>query len=65
MRNYTICLLFFLLLPVLYCDAKPKVQFMETVYDFGTVKQESAVKHTFSFKNTGNSKLIIERVKAG
>ncbi len=65
MRNYTFYVILFLLLPVLYCDAKPKVQFQETVYNFGTVKQETSVKHTFIFKNTGNSILAIERVKAG
>jgi hypothetical protein len=57
--------MFFLLLPVLYCEAKPRVQFLETVYDFGVMDRESSKKHTFVFKNSGNSILIIERIKAG
>ncbi len=55
----------FLLLPVLYCEAKPKAQFTETVYDFGVMEKESSMKHTFIFKNTGSSVLVIERIKAG
>jgi hypothetical protein len=55
----------FLLLPVFYCEAKPKAQFTETVYDFGVMKKESSMKHTFIFKNIGSSTLIIERIKAG
>ncbi len=65
MRNNIICLIFFLLLPVLYCEAKPKVHFQETVYDFGVMKKESSMKHTFIFKNSGSSPLIIDRIKAG
>jgi hypothetical protein len=65
MRNTIVCLIFFLLLPVLYCEAKPKVQFLETIYDFGVMNKESAMRHTFIFKNTGSSPLVIERIKAG
>jgi hypothetical protein len=65
MRNNLIFLILFLLLPVLYCEAKPKAQFKETVYDFGVMKKETSKKHTFVFKNTGSSTLVIERIKAG
>lgn len=65
MKNHFFCFMFFLLLPVLYCEAKPRVQFLETVYDFGVMDRESSKKHTFVFKNSGNSILIIERIKAG
>lgn len=65
MRKNIFCLIFFLLAPVLYCEAKPKVQFQETFHDFGVMKKESSAKHTFIFRNNGKSTLVIERIKAG
>ncbi len=41
----------------------PKIQFVETSYDFGTVAQGAAVKHVFKFKNVGTDTLKIEQVK--
>ena len=41
----------------------PKMQFVETSYDFGTVAPGTAVKHVFKFKNVGTDTLRIERVK--
>jgi len=43
----------------------PRIEFKESTHDFGEVAQGSKPKHTFTFKNTGKSKLIIEKVKAG
>lgn len=54
-----------LLLPVVSCEAKSIAVFDETVYDFGTVKKESTISHTFTFKNAGTGTLVIERIKAG
>jgi hypothetical protein len=40
--------------------AGPKIEFTETTYDFGTIKEENgAVTHVFEFKNTGDEKLVI------
>ncbi len=43
----------------------PRIEFKESSHDFGDVLQEAKPKHTFTFKNTGSRKLIIEKVKAG
>ncbi len=41
----------------------PKVEFLEKVYDFGTLTQGETTSNRFSFKNTGKSDLIIRKVK--
>ncbi len=43
----------------------PHIEFKEYVHDFGNVLQDTKPKHTFTFRNTGGQKLIIEKVKAG
>ena len=43
----------------------PHIEFKEYDHDFGDVLQGTKPKHTFTFKNTGKSKLVIEKVKAG
>lgn len=43
--------------------AKSTVKFDRLEHDFGMVQQETVVKATFTFKNTGNTLLVIERVK--
>ena len=40
-----------------------KIQFTESIYDFGTVAQGTPVKHVFKFKNVGSDTLRIEQVK--
>lgn len=42
----------------------PDIQFSETNYDFGTVKQGEELVHTFKIKNAGKSNLILRKVKA-
>ena len=37
----------------------PVLEFTESVYDFGTISQGERVKHTYFFKNTGKSPLVI------
>lgn len=37
----------------------PVMTFDESTYDFGTISQGERVKHTYFFKNTGKSPLII------
>ncbi|MGM0612142.1 MAG: DUF1573 domain-containing protein [Bacteroidota bacterium] len=38
------------------------IDFEEKVYDFGTIKQHSDATCEFTFKNTGNSPLVITKV---
>lgn len=45
--------------------AGARIQFEHKDHDFGKSLQDSALKHTFNFKNVGNEVLIIEKVKAG
>ena len=45
--------------------AGPRIQFAETVYDFGKVKGGEVVKHSFVFTNTGSATLEIIEVKPG
>ena len=44
-------------------DSPPVMTFDETTYDFGSISQGEKVKHTFYFKNTGNSPLVIHSAK--
>lgn len=39
------------------------IQFDETVFDYGTVKDGAKVKHVYKFKNTGKEPLIIADAK--
>jgi len=41
-----------------------KIKFDEQYHDFGKVQQNTPVKYSFTFKNVGKGKLIIENVKA-
>jgi len=45
--------------------AVPRIEFDRLEHDFGKVMQNTAPKHTFTFKNTGKTKLVIEKVKGG
>lgn len=42
----------------------PKIQFEETDYNFGEIIEGEIVSHTFKFKNTGQSNLIIYNAEA-
>lgn len=42
----------------------PVMNFEQTEYDFGTIKQGEVVEHTFTFTNTGETPLIIENASA-
>ena len=45
--------------------AQAKIEFEESVHDFGTFSEEEAfVNHSFKFKNTGNAPLVIIKAKA-
>jgi hypothetical protein len=42
----------------------PHVEFENTTYDFGKAEQKESVAHVFKFTNTGNSDLIIRKIRA-
>ncbi|MDD4149542.1 MAG: DUF1573 domain-containing protein [Bacteroidales bacterium] len=42
----------------------PKIEFDDTQFDFGTIKQGEKSTHNYSFKNSGKSDLIIRKIKA-
>lgn len=42
----------------------PVMTFTETEYDFGDINQGDKVEHTFEFKNTGESDLVITNARA-
>lgn len=42
----------------------PKVEFDEPTFDFGTVQSGEIVKHTYTFKNTGQGQLVIQNATA-
>lgn len=45
--------------------AQPKIELVETTYDFGQVKEEDGpIMHEFEFVNVGDAPLIISHVKA-
>jgi len=39
--------------------SKTTIQFLDTMYNFGEIKEGDVVKHAFRFKNTGNNPLMI------
>jgi len=43
----------------------PVVEFAELSHNFGDAIQQSKLKHSFTFKNTGKGVLHIGRIKAG
>ena len=43
----------------------PRIELNKSSHDFGEVLQGAKPKHTFMFKNTGDRKLVIEKIKAG
>src|SRR5580692_4305940 len=44
-------------------DAAPKIQFDQTIYDFGKTSLVTSVSGVFKFKNVGNSVLKLEPPK--
>lgn len=47
-----------------YSYSQANISFSESSYDFGKVAEGTQAIHEFSFKNTGDSPLIIDRVQA-
>ena len=65
MKKSLFYIFLFMLFFITYCYAKPVIVFDEEIHNFGIVKTETSVKHTFHFKNTGKGTLVIERIKTG
>jgi len=42
----------------------PDIQFRETSFDFGEVREGAVVSHNFQFTNNGRSNLVLRRVRA-
>jgi hypothetical protein len=51
----------FILLPSLAL-AQPVIKFSEDIHDFGLVKGNSSLEHTFEVRNEGTETLIINKV---
>lgn len=43
---------------------KTKISFIDTLHNFGTIKDGTVAKHAFRFKNTGNAPLFIVKALA-
>ncbi len=44
--------------------ALTKIEFAESTYDFGKIKEGIKVNHVFKFKNTGSNPLVIQDARA-
>ena len=42
----------------------PEMVFDQNIFDFGTIKEGDEVKHTYTFKNSGNAELLISNASA-
>src|SRR5690606_19264730 len=45
-------------------DGIGRMEFDESVYEFGQVKEGEIVEHVFEFKNTGTAPIILSQVSA-
>ncbi len=41
----------------------PVIEFEESEFDFGTIKQGEVIEHVFTYKNTGKSDLVIRKTR--
>lgn len=44
--------------------AMGKIEYVETEFDFGTIKEGNIIDHVFKFKNTGDAPVILSQVSA-
>jgi len=62
-RTTTIGILYLLLSTfALAVGTGPRIRFQELTWDFGKTKERKVLMHRFSFENTGDSPLIIDKV---
>lgn len=65
MKKVGFILLFSLIMTRLAFAQKPAMEFQKTEHNFGTIKEEiGAVTTQFTFKNTGDAPIIIQRVSS-
>ncbi|CEA15018.1 hypothetical protein ING2E5B_0248 [Fermentimonas caenicola] len=65
MKKVGFILLFSLIMTGLAFAQKPAMEFQKTEHNFGTIKEEiGAVTTQFTFKNTGDAPIIIQRVSS-
>ncbi|MEG1555983.1 MAG: DUF1573 domain-containing protein [Bacteroidales bacterium] len=61
-----ICLTLVMTVALTFIYAQPQIQFKETTYDFGTIREEGGkVTGRFEFTNVGDSALILKSVRPG
>ena len=65
MKKNLLFMLCFVILSAISCDGKSSISFDKIEHDFGKIRKNTVVKHTFHFENKGKSTLIIDRIKAG
>lgn len=59
-------LLFVLVVAFVVCNAQPKIQFDQTTYDFGKIREEGGkVTGRFEFTNIGTEDLVLTNVRPG
>lgn len=56
--------IFILFVPIQAQELWPKLDFEETLYEFGQIKQQEGLTHRFAFKNSGNTDLVIMSLKS-
>ena len=61
MKKYSALLI--VLVIAFSCGGRPRIVFDSSTHNFGKVPQKSIVKHIFSFRNTGDGTLEIEKVQ--
>lgn len=65
MKNKTFTLILLLVVMVAQAQQKVDLQFDETEFDFGTIREEGgSVSHNFRFVNTGSAPFTVQRVTA-
>jgi hypothetical protein len=47
-----------------YSQNLPKIEFKDTIYDFGELEYNSVANHEFKFKNVGKGPLIIKNTQS-
>jgi len=64
MRKYNLLAVLLMTIFATALFAQPTITPVEKTYDFGSITQGDVVVHDFVVKNTGDQKVVIEKVKA-
>ena len=65
MKHCFTILLLLLTVAAIAQDKAPKLVLESTEHDFGKVKENAKVSHTFTLKNEGTADVVIESVAPG